>query len=82
MLNLKTFYSIVPINNGYTYLAIDENDMIVKIGKDTKLNTSLIFCDRKKAENFIAQHLEDGECFKVEEIYLNPNYYKEMLNDC
>ena len=82
MLNLKTFYSIVPINNGYTYLAIDENDMIVELGKDAQLNTSLIFYDRKKAENFIAQHIQNGECFKVEEIYLNPKCYKEMLNDC
>ena len=78
MNNLKTFYYIVSTDDGGVYLALNSEGMIVKVREGSRFDTSLVFKTSSEAQEFIEQHIEDKQHFKIQDVYLDTSFHQEL----
>ena len=72
---MKTYWHIVPVGDGYSYLGF-KNGQHIKCSKETSdLDISLLFENRESCKQYIKDNLDIKE-YNEEAIALNEKYYK------
>lgn len=77
---MKSYYIIVPRDDGYTYLTVDSNGKYKLLSKTVRLDASLMFEDKIAAECYIKSHF-DKKHYIAQEISLNKDYYKKIKDN-
>ncbi len=77
---MKSFWQIVPINDGYTYLCMDNNKkyFLKEKAKELMFEGKLFFNTQEEAQNFIDINL-DSSIYKAENFWINDDYYDKKL---
>ena len=77
--NLKSYWTIVPKDDGYHYLGYENGEYVLysKVDDDYS-STSLLFKNEEECVEYIRKNLELSK-FKAEGIMLNEKYYELIL---
>ena len=75
---MPTLFHIVPRQDGYHYLGIDDSGNHILISKREKdYRTTLLFKTEEEATAYINKSLDPNE-YKAEEIWLNERFYPNI----
>lgn len=77
---MDTFYQIVPVDDGYTYIGYKDGKHIRCSKMEDMVDTSLIWKNENKCEKYLKENL-DTTNYKVEKVWLNGEYYKFKTKD-
>lgn len=70
---MKTYYRIVPRGDGYTYLALENGEYVLK-NKNGDNDFSLLFKNKPECNDYIKENLNTKE-YKAEEVGLDERYF-------
>ena len=70
---MRTYWQIVPIDDGYNYVIKDGNTHILYL-KSEKLNETLLFKTLSECKDYINKNLDPNK-FVEEQVWLNEKYY-------
>ena len=82
-MKLLTKYSIVPINDGYTYLCLNLNggyELYEKAETRPSNLIELLFDDEQSAQKYIEENLTSPENYKPEVMWINEEVYLKRKN--
>ena len=68
--NTKVYYNIVPIDDGYHYLANKKGEFVLLDKSEDEIDRSLFFENENSAKDYIKTFLNSDE-YKVEEVGIN-----------
>ena len=72
---MGTYYIIVPKDDGYHYLSINErNEYEILAKSDTPIKTKLLFREHNAAEDYILNNL-DWSMYRIERVLLSAEYF-------
>jgi hypothetical protein len=70
---MKTYWQIVPIDDGYNYV-IKDGDNHILYPKSETLNNTLLFKTPSECKDYINKNLDSNK-FVEEKVWLNEKYY-------